>query len=114
MMDIFIPKHNLFRLQSVNKIVDVIQGTDWYCSYVEINCARQKAISSLHIPTQDARRAHLYSAGLRAERSGVRFPVGAGNFTPHHRVHTFPETHKDSYTKSTRSSFPGTKAAEAW
>jgi hypothetical protein len=32
--------------------------------------------------------AQWYSAGLRARKSGVRVPVGAGNCSPHDRVQT--------------------------
>jgi hypothetical protein len=55
-----------------------------------------------------------YSAGLRAEQSGVRVPVGARNFSVHHRVQNGSGTHPASYTIWTRGSFPGGKAARAW
>jgi hypothetical protein len=42
---------------------------------------------------------------------GVRVPVGAGNFPPHHRVHTGSETHPASYPINNRGSFPGGKVA---
>jgi hypothetical protein len=44
----------------------------------------------------------------------VRFPAGAGNFSPHHRVQNGSGAHQASYTKGTRGSFPGGKAAAAW
>jgi hypothetical protein len=43
----------------------------------------------------------------------VRFPVGAGNFSVHHRVQNGSGAHPASYPKGTRGSFPGGKAAEA-
>jgi hypothetical protein len=43
---------------------------------------------------------------------GVRGPVGAGNFSPHHRVQTGSEVHT-VYLMGTRGAFPGGKAAGA-
>jgi hypothetical protein len=45
--------------------------------------------------------------------SRVRFPVGAGNFSLHHRVQNGPGAEPDSYTMCIRGSFPGGKAAGA-
>jgi hypothetical protein len=56
----------------------------------------------------------IHSAGLRALWSGVRVPVGAGNFSLHHRVQTGCGAHPASYPMDTRGSFPGGKAAGAW
>jgi hypothetical protein len=50
-----------------------------------------------------------YSAGLRAGCSGVRGPIGAGNFSFHHRVQTGCGFHPASYPMLTRGSFPGVK-----
>jgi hypothetical protein len=58
--------------------------------------------------------AQLYSAGLRAGRSGVRIPAGAWNFSFHHRVQTGSEALSASYPMRTSGSFPEGKAAEAW
>jgi hypothetical protein len=46
--------------------------------------------------------------------SKVRFPVGAGNFSLHHRVQNGSGTHPASYPTGTRVSFPGGKATWAW
>jgi hypothetical protein len=51
--------------------------------------------------------------GLDDRGSRVRFPVGAGNFSLHHRVQTGSGTHPTSYPMGTRGSFPGGKAAGA-
>jgi hypothetical protein len=44
----------------------------------------------------------------------VRFPVGAGNFSLHHRVQNGSGTHPASFPMGTGGSFPGSKAAGAW
>jgi hypothetical protein len=41
----------------------------------------------------------------------VRFPAGAGNFSPRHRLQNGSGTHPASYPMGTRGSFPGDKAA---
>jgi hypothetical protein len=49
--------------------------------------------------------------GLDDRDSRVRFPVGAGNFTLHHRVQNGSGAHPASYPMDTGDSFPGGKAA---
>jgi hypothetical protein len=49
--------------------------------------------------------------GLDDWGSRVRFPAGAGNFSPHHRVQNGSEAHPTSYPRGTGGSFPGVKAA---
>jgi hypothetical protein len=49
--------------------------------------------------------------GLDDWGSRVRFPVGAGNFSLHHRVQNGSGTHSASYPMGTRGSFPASKAA---
>jgi hypothetical protein len=44
---------------------------------------------------------------------GVRFPVGAGNFSLNHRIQNGSGAHPDSYPMGTTGSFPGGKAAGA-
>jgi hypothetical protein len=44
---------------------------------------------------------------------GVRFPAGAGIFSPLHRVQTGSETHPASYQMGNGVSYPGDKAAGA-
>jgi hypothetical protein len=51
--------------------------------------------------------------GLDDLGSGVRFPVGAGNFSLHYCVQNGSETHPASYPMGTRGSFPGDKATGA-
>jgi hypothetical protein len=51
--------------------------------------------------------------GLDDRGSRVRFPTGAGNFSPHHRVQNGSGAHPASYPMGTRDSFPGGKAAGA-
>jgi hypothetical protein len=55
-----------------------------------------------------------YSTGPRAGWLGVRVPVGAGNFSPHHRVQTSSGPHPSSYPVGTRGSFNGGKGGGAW
>jgi len=50
---------------------------------------------------------------LRAGQSMVRLPVGAGNFSLHHRVQTVSGAHLASYPIGTRGSFLVGKAAGA-
>jgi hypothetical protein len=45
--------------------------------------------------------------------SRVRFPMGSGNFSLHHRVQKGSGNHPASYPTGTRGSFPGGKAAGA-
>jgi hypothetical protein len=49
--------------------------------------------------------------GLDDWGSRVRFLVGAGNFSLHHRVQNGSRSHSASYPMGTRGSFPGGKAA---
>jgi hypothetical protein len=51
--------------------------------------------------------------GLDDRGSGVRFPTGAGKFSPHHRVQNGSGAHPASYTIDTRGSFTWGKAAVA-
>jgi hypothetical protein len=67
-------------------------------------------ISSFH----GAGIAQWYSAGLGLNDWGVRFPVGAGNYSLQHRVQSCSEAHSASYAMGTRGSFPGGKAAGTW
>jgi hypothetical protein len=57
--------------------------------------------------------AQWYSAGLRPVRLGVRVPVGAGKFSPHHRLQTDSGAHPASYPTGTRGTFPGGKTTRA-
>jgi hypothetical protein len=51
--------------------------------------------------------------GLDDRGSRVRFPVGAGNFSLHHRVQNGSEPHPASCPMGTRGSFPGGKVTGA-
>jgi hypothetical protein len=48
--------------------------------------------------------------GLDDRGSRVRFPLGAGNFSLHHRVQNGSGFHSASYPMGTRGSFPGGEA----
>jgi hypothetical protein len=52
--------------------------------------------------------------GLDDRGSRFRFPVGAGNFSLHHRVQTGSGAHPASNPMGTGGSFPGGKAAGVW
>jgi hypothetical protein len=45
--------------------------------------------------------------------SRIRFPAGAGNFSPHHRLQNGSSAHPASYPMGTSGSFPGGEAAGA-
>jgi hypothetical protein len=51
--------------------------------------------------------------GLDYWGSRVRFPAGAGKFSPPHRVQNGSGAHPDSYPMGTKVSFPGIKEAGA-
>jgi hypothetical protein len=51
--------------------------------------------------------------GYGLDGGGIRVPVGAGNFSPHHRVQTGSWAHPTSYPVDTKGYFPGGKAARA-
>jgi hypothetical protein len=49
--------------------------------------------------------------GLDDRGSRVRFPVGAGNYSVHHRLQNGSGVYPASYPVGTRGSFPGLKRA---
>jgi hypothetical protein len=49
--------------------------------------------------------------GLDDWGSRVQFPVGTGNFSVHHHVHSGSGAHPASYPVGTRGSFPGGEVA---
>jgi hypothetical protein len=51
--------------------------------------------------------------GLDDRGSRVRFPVGCGNFSLHHRVQNGTGAHQASYPMGTEVFFPGGEAAGA-
>jgi hypothetical protein len=53
------------------------------------------------------------SYGMDELGSGVRFSVGAGNFSLHYHIQNGSGAHPASYPMGTRGSFPGGKAAGA-
>jgi hypothetical protein len=67
---------------------------------------------TLHV-SRDSSVCIALGYGLDDRGSRVRFPVGAGNFSPHHRVQNVSGAHPASYPMGSRGSFPGDKAAGA-
>jgi hypothetical protein len=61
--------------------------------------------------TRDSSAGIALGYWLDDRGSRFRFPVGAGNFSLHHRVQNGSGAHPASYPKGTRDSFPGSKAA---
>jgi len=47
--------------------------------------------------------------GYGLDGRGVRVPIGAENFSPHHRVQNGSGAHRPSYPIGTRGSFSGVK-----
>jgi hypothetical protein len=68
----------------------------------------------LHAGSRDSSVGTALGYGLDDGGSRVRFLVGSGNFSLHHRVQTGSGAHPASYSMRTRGSFPGGKAAGAW
>jgi len=75
-----------------------------------ISCSRFHQYTS--IPRKET--WNLLTLGYVLDSRGVRVPVGAGDFSPHHRVQTDSEAYPASYTMGTRGFFPGDKADRAW
>jgi hypothetical protein len=76
--------------------------------------SRTKYVLKQYPSTFGARIAQRYSAGLRAGWSGVPVPVGARNFSLHHRVQTGSGANRPSHTMGNRDSFLGGEPAGAW
>jgi len=55
-----------------------------------------------------------YGSAVRAGWSRVRVLVGAGNLSPHHRVHPVSGAHPAFYSVATRGSFGSGNAAGEW
>jgi hypothetical protein len=62
---------------------------------------------------RDSSVAIALGYGLDDRSYRVRFPMGAGNFSLHHRVQNGSGVHPASCPMGTRGSFPGGKAAGA-
>jgi hypothetical protein len=96
-------------------------GKKMTCKHFETKCLRKisgvKRKSRIDVLTtinlRDSSVGIPLGYGLEDRSTRVRFPVGAGNFSLHHRVQNGPGTHPASYPMGTRGSFPGGKAAEA-
>jgi hypothetical protein len=64
-----------------------------------------------YLAAKNASSSYFFRLLLRDR--GVRVPVGAGNFFPHHHVQTGSGAHPASIPMDTRVSLPGGKAAGA-
>jgi hypothetical protein len=78
------------------------------------NCHRVQTGPLVNPTEYSMNIAQWYSCGLRAQWLGIRVPVGAGNFSLHHRIQTGSGVHSTSYPTDTRGSFSGSKATGAW
>jgi hypothetical protein len=61
---------------------------------------------TLHSGSRDSSVGIALGYGLDDRGSRDRFPVGAGNFSLHHRVQNGSGAHPASYPMGTRGSFP--------
>jgi hypothetical protein len=77
------------------------KGISWHVSYLILGKNRDSSVGI----------ALGYKLDDRSSR--VRLPVGAGNFSLHHRVQNGSGAHPTSYPMGTRGSFPGGKEAGA-
>jgi hypothetical protein len=77
--------------------------------FVSFNVTNLNNCDLTEIPSATPQRCY----GLEDRGSRVRFPVGAGNFFPHHRVQNDSGARPASYPMGTRDSFLGGKAAGA-
>jgi hypothetical protein len=66
------------------------------------------------VKSRDSSVGMVLGYGLDSRGSRVRFPVGAGNISLHHRLQKCSGAHPASYPMGTRGSFSGGKAAGAW
>jgi hypothetical protein len=76
-------------------------------------CILTYSIFNLLIKSCDSSVGIALGYGLHGGGSRVRFPVGAGNFSLHHRVQNGSGAHPASYPMGARGPFPGGKAAGA-
>jgi hypothetical protein len=75
---------------------------------------KQFSINTTQLESRDSSVGIALGYGLDNRGSRIRFPVGAGNFSLHHRyVQNGSGAHTASYPMGTRGSFPGSKAAGA-
>jgi hypothetical protein len=75
------------------------------------NTAYNYSVSSFLRNSHDSSLGIALGYGLDDRGSRVRFPVGAGIFSLHHRVQNGSGAQPASYPIGTRGSFPGDKAA---
>jgi hypothetical protein len=81
--------------------------------YVKFDFAKLDCGSIGWVKSRGSSVGIALSYGLEDRGSRVRFPVGAGNFSLHHRVKNGSGAHPASYPMGTRGSFLWGKAAEA-
>jgi hypothetical protein len=74
-----------------------------------IGFARQEC----HFQSRDSSVGIALGYGLDDRGSRVRFPVGTGNFSLHHRAQNGSGAHPLPYPTGSRGSFPGSKATGA-
>jgi hypothetical protein len=71
----------------------------------------QSHLHTKHITWEDKALIFLNvnGYGLDDRMIWVRFPVGVGKFSPHHRIQTGSRAHPASYPVGTGNTFPGGK-----
>jgi hypothetical protein len=86
------------------------------CFLIRIACLPHYNLDLILLPysmkrwSRDSSVGLTLGYGLDNRGSRVRFPVGAGNFSLHHRVQDGSGAHSASYQMGTRSSFPWREA----
>jgi hypothetical protein len=115
---VILPKfiHHVLRrgcisLEIAEIVVRTLSGSSFEGTWGFITYTLSFKLSHKQMKSRDGSVDVALGCGLDDRGSRVRFPAGAGNFSPHHRVHNGSGAHPASYLMGTRCSFPGGEAA---